>query len=121
MRRWLAAIVVFALVGAACSVEPLDDPGLGDRALTTIVYAADGSVLAEWHAGEDRILVEYSDLPKVLLDAVVAIEDERYWVHPGVDLKALARAVVANINEGDIVQGGSTITQQYLKNVVLHA
>ena len=119
MRRWLAAIVVFALVGAACSVEPLDDPGLGDRALTTIVYAADGSVLAEWHAGEDRILVEYSDLPKVLLDAVVAIEDERYWVHPGVDLKALARAVVANINEGDIVQGGSTITQQYLKNVVL--
>ncbi len=119
MRRWLAGLSALVLVVSACAVEPLEDPGLGDRGLTTIVYASDGSVIAEWHAEEDRVIVDYAEMPKHLRDAVVAIEDERYWVHPGVDLKALARALVANIREGDIVQGGSTITQQYLKNVLL--
>ncbi len=119
MRRSLAGLIGLGLVVSACAVEPLEDPGVGDQALTTIVYAADGSVLAEWHAGEDRVLVTYEDLPKSLLDAVVAIEDERYWTHPGVDLRALLRAIVANVDAGDVVQGGSTITQQYLKNVAL--
>ncbi len=119
MLRWLAALTGALMMLSACSVEPLDDPGLGDRALTTIVYAADGTVLAEWHAEEDRFLVEYAAMPKHLLDAVVAIEDERFWAHPGVDLKALARALIANLEAGGVVQGGSTITQQYLKNVLL--
>ncbi len=119
MRRWLAGLSALAVVTSACSVEPLEDPGLGERALTTIVYAADGSVLAEWHAEEDRVIVDYARLPKHLLDAVVAIEDERFWTHPGVDLRALGRALLANIEARDLVQGGSTITQQYLKNVLL--
>jgi penicillin-binding protein 1A len=109
-----------ALLTAACSVEPLADPGIpGAGAETTIVYASDGSVLAEWHAGEDRQLVEYEDIPRVVIDAVVAIEDERFWEHSGVDLEAIGRAIIANIEAGDVVQGGSTITQQYLKNVLL--
>jgi penicillin-binding protein 1A len=107
------------LIVAACTVEPLEDPGLGDLGLTTIVYASDGSLLAEWHAEEDRVLVPYEELPRHLIDAVVAVEDERYWAHPGVDLRALARALVANLEAEDVVQGGSTITQQYLKNVLL--
>ncbi|MDP8958097.1 MAG: PBP1A family penicillin-binding protein [Actinomycetota bacterium] len=111
--------MVAALVAAACAVEPLPDPGLGDLGLTTIVYAADGSVLAEWHGEEDRVLAEYHQLPKHLIDAVVAIEDERYWEHPGVDIKAVGRALLANMEAEDVVQGGSTITQQYLKNVLL--
>ena len=119
MKRLPALVVAAAIVSAACSYQPLEDPGLGDLGLTTIVYAADGSVLAEWHAEEDRVLVSYDDLPQHLIDAVVAIEDERYWVHPGVDLKSVARALVENIEAGAIVQGGSTITQQYLKNVLL--
>ncbi len=118
--RWLAGVAVLALVAAACTAQPLDDPGIGAEAsLTSIVYAADGSVLAEWHAGEDRVLVEYDEIPRHVLNAVVAIEDERYWTHSGVDLRALARAVIANVEAGEIVQGGSTITQQYLKNVLL--
>ncbi len=119
MRAWLAALTGVLVLFSACSVEPLEDPGLGERALTTLVYAADGTLLAEWHAEEDRFLVEYATLPKHLLDAVVAIEDERYWTHPGVDLKALGRALLANLEAGGVVQGGSTITQQYLKNVLL--
>ncbi len=119
MRRVVLATVVVALFAAACTVEPLEDPGIGERALTSVVYASDGSVLAEWHAEENRTLVSYADLPSHLVNAVVAIEDERYWTHTGVDLRAIARALVANVEAGDVVQGGSTITQQYLKNVLL--
>lgn len=118
-RRSALAAVVCALVASACSVAPLDDPGIGSKPLTTVVYAADGTVLAEWHAGENRVPVSFEALPQSLIDAVVAIEDERFWSHGGVDLQALARALVTNVDAGGVVQGGSTITQQYLKNVLL--
>lgn len=117
--RALSLVLVLALAATACSVRPVDDPGLGDAPLTTRVLAADGSVIAEWHSGENRIPVSYDELPRHLIDAVVAIEDRRYWDHPGVDLAAVARAVAANVEAGDVVQGGSTITQQYIKNVLL--
>ncbi len=119
MKRWMSLAAVGFLLVTACSIEPLDDPGLGELALTSVVYAADGSVLAEFHASENRVLVDYEDLPTSLIDAVVAIEDERFWEHTGVDLQAVARALVANLKDQEISQGGSTITQQYLKNVVL--
>ena len=119
MKRWLGLVATLGLLATACQFQPLDDPGLGDRGLTSVVYASDGSVLAEWHAEEDRALITYDELPRHLIDAVVAIEDERYWAHAGVDLQALARALIADLESGTIAQGGSTITQQYLKNVVL--
>lgn len=119
MIRWISLGAVGIVLATACTIEPLDDPGIGELALTSVVYAADGSILAEFHASENRVLVEYDTLPRSLLDAVVAIEDERFWQHTGVDLQAVARALVANLADREIVQGGSTITQQYLKNVVL--
>ncbi|MFQ5968127.1 MAG: PBP1A family penicillin-binding protein [Acidimicrobiia bacterium] len=119
MTRWFVAAAAIGILAGACTVDPIDDPGLGSRGLTTVVFAADGSVLAQWHAQEDRALVSYGEIPRHLVDAVVAIEDERFWAHPGIDIRAVARALVANLQEGGVVQGGSTITQQYLKNVVL--
>ena len=119
MPRHTAGALVIALVATACSVEPIEDPGIGAGDLTTTVYAADGSVLTEWHAEQDRVLVTYDELPKHLVDAIVAIEDRRFWVHNGVDVRAVARAAVENLEAGDIVEGGSTITQQYVKNVLL--
>ena len=119
MQRLLLLLAALGLVGSACAVEPLADPGIGSGALTSTVYAADGSVIAEWHAGEDRILVDYAEMPADLLNATVAIEDERFWEHDGVDPRAVARALVNNVDAGDVVEGGSTITQQYLKNVAL--
>ncbi len=119
MRRWLMLGLAAALAATACSVEPLPDPGMGEGALTTTVYAADGSVLARWHAGENRTLVTYEQIPRHVADAVVAIEDERFWEHGGVDVRAMIRALVRNIEAGEVVEGGSTITQQYLKNVLL--
>ena len=103
MRRWIIVAVLLALGAAACSVEPLDDPGLGDKPLTTIVYAADGTIIAELHAGENRSVVEYRDLPQHVIDSVVAIEDERFWLHPGLDLRAVARALAAHVDAGSVV------------------
>lgn len=119
MTRGTTWALALLLVVSACSIRPLDDPGIGELSLTTTVYAADRSVLAQFHAEENRVLVAYDQLPDYLIDAVVAIEDERFWEHRGVDLQAVARALMANIDAADVVQGGSTITQQYLKNVVL--
>src|SRR5205807_9453375 len=68
---------------------------------------------------QNRETVPLARIPKALQDAVVAIEDERFWHHKGVDLHALFRAAWSDVSSGKIVQGGSTITQQYVKNVVL--
>lgn len=120
-QRWLSLVLTLALVASACTndVAPLDDPGIGELSRTTIVYAADGSVLAEWFVDEDRIEVGLEQVPAECVNAVVAIEDERFFNHPGVDLRAVARALVANLEAGTIEQGGSTITQQYVKNAIL--
>ncbi len=121
MRRWSALVAAASLLLAACNanIQPLDDPGIGELGLTSIVYAADGSILAQWHAEENRVLIEFDELSEPLINAVVAIEDERFWIHPGVDLRAIARALITNLDAGGVVQGASTITQQYIKNVVL--
>jgi penicillin-binding protein 1A len=86
---------------------------------TSQVLAADGSVVTDLHAGENRDAVPLAQIPKRLQDAVVAIEDERFWFHAGVDLRAVARAAVENASEGRVAEGGSTITQQYVKNELL--
>ncbi|MBW3536806.1 MAG: PBP1A family penicillin-binding protein, partial [Actinobacteria bacterium] len=80
------------------------------------IYAADGSLLAVLHGEENRETVPLEKIPEVLRNTVVAIEDERFWQHKGVDPKAVLRAAYTNAEGGDIVEGGSTITQQYIKN-----
>ncbi|MDO9557268.1 MAG: PBP1A family penicillin-binding protein [Coriobacteriia bacterium] len=82
---------------------------------TSFVYAADGSEIATWHGEQDRTIVLYDDIPQSLVDAVVAIEDERFYTHNGVDLEAIVRALKVNAEAGTYAQGGSTITQQVVK------
>ncbi len=68
---------------------------------------------------EKRKIVAYDDLPKHLVNAMVAIEDRRFLEHRGVDYRGLARAVWVNVTNGEITQGGSTLTQQLVKNLFL--
>lgn len=63
--------------------------------------------------------IGYEDIPKHMVDAVVAVEDRRYFEHDGMDMRAIGRAFLKNITSGGTVQGGSTITQQLAKNVFL--
>ena len=84
-------------------------------ARTSVVYAADGSVLAEWHGEEDRTVVPFDEMPPHLRNAVVAIEDRRFYEHNGVDTQAIGRALSVNAAARGVEQGGSTITQQVVK------
>jgi penicillin-binding protein 1B len=68
---------------------------------------------------EDRILVRIQDMSPVLLNGLIAVEDRRFYEHKGVNPMAIARAMVANMKAGEAVQGGSTITQQLVKNFYL--
>ena len=65
----------------------------------------------------ERALASLDELPEHLIDAVVAVEDRRFYRHPGIDPKAIVRAFLANLRSGGVVQGGSTITQQLAKNL----
>ncbi len=80
-------------------------------AKTTIVYAADGSVLAEWHGDEDRRVVRLSSVPRHARDAVIAAEDERFFEHDGVDVDAM----LGNLSPLGGRAKGSTITQQLVR------
>ncbi|WP_043113666.1 penicillin-binding protein 1B [Solimonas soli] len=71
--------------------------------------------------GEDRVLVRLADLPPLLPKGLVAVEDHGFYSHSGVSLKAIFRASVANLRAGHVVQGGSTITQQLVKNFFLNS
>ncbi|MBE0476911.1 MAG: PBP1A family penicillin-binding protein [Coriobacteriia bacterium] len=82
---------------------------------TSVVYAADGSVIAEWHGEQDRKVVPLADVPVALRDAVVAIEDVRFYEHNGVDARAVVRAAWASAGEAGGRRGGSTITRQLVK------
>ncbi len=69
--------------------------------------------------GEDRLPLALSDVPEHLVNAVIAVEDQRFYSHFGVDPIGIARAFVTNVRAGSIVQGGSTLTQQLIKNLYL--
>jgi penicillin-binding protein 1A len=88
-------------------------PGALQAARTSVVYAADGSVLAEWHGEQDRKLVPLTQVPKVMRDAVVASEDERFFEHDGVDSGAVLAALRGTPSNGG--RGASTITLQLVR------
>jgi penicillin-binding protein 1A len=84
---------------------------------TSFVYDRDGELLSSFHGSVDRTLIPLHQMPRHLRDAVIAVEDARFYDHAGVDLKGTIRAAWTDLVAGDTVQGGSTITQQLVKRV----
>ncbi len=86
--------------------------------IVTMVYADDGTPIAEYYL-EKRIVVPLEEIPQTLIHAFVAAEDSRFFEHEGIDFFGILRALWKNIQAGGIVQGGSTITQQVTKSLLL--
>jgi membrane peptidoglycan carboxypeptidase len=95
----------------------LETPPLAQRSR---ILAADGTLLASLYL-ENRVLVPLTDVPEHTRKAVLAIEDARFYAHNGVDVKGTIRAAVENAQANGVTQGGSTLTQQYVKNALLQA
>ncbi len=86
---------------------------------SSFVYSADGKVLAEFYL-ERRNFIQHYDIPGIVKKAFIAIEDQRFYSHPGVDLIGILRALYRDIMAKSIVEGGSTITQQLTKMLFLN-
>src|SRR5207302_2139624 len=119
------ALAAILLMPEARAVFTAGSGGKGDilslRPLSerSVVYARDGSVLGLLHSEENRVYVKLGDVPTQVVKAVIDIEDNRFFEHGGVDVRSLARALATNVSAGEVRQGGSTITQQLVKNSLL--
>jgi penicillin-binding protein 1A len=130
LRRALLVLLCFALGGAAGLAAIFyafsrDLPAIGpllegyDPPQTTRVLAADGTVIGELF-DERRTVVPLARIPRLLLDAVIAAEDSDFRTHQGLDYPAMIRAMFANVSEGRLAQGASTITQQVARTFFLN-
>lgn len=126
-RRWhlalfiISCLVLFGGGGAGTlwyvsrDLPPLEVLQEYQPSLATRVYSDDRKVIGQFYV-ERRILTPLSDIPQTLIDAVVAVEDARFFEHPGLDLIGIARAAWTNLRRGGKVEGASTITQQLARS-----
>ncbi|MBN1321443.1 MAG: PBP1A family penicillin-binding protein [Thermoleophilia bacterium] len=97
----------------------LEAQGSVTLAQTSQIYAADGTLLAYLHGEENRTVISGKQIPDLMRYALVAIEDERYYKHSGVDFEGFVRALVTNIQAQGVDEGFSTITMQLVGNLYL--
>lgn len=119
-RRRAAVAVLLAVLLAGCGqmveLRPLRPVSVPQPLRPTVVVDADGGRLAELVGDGQGHAITLDEVASVLIDAVIAVEDVRFRQHDGIDVRALGRALVRNVRDGRIVEGGSTITQQLAKN-----
>ena len=132
--RWLKVLLllflgvgILALAGGGLLFKKIIDDtpqitadSIKPSAYTTTAYANDGeTVLGTFvSAGSNRVYTSLKNIPKYLQDAFIAVEDSRFYDHKGIDVKGITRAFVKGLTSGHFSQGGSTITQQLIKNSV---
>ncbi len=127
-RVWLAGSILVSTLGLAALgglvVAYLQDlpvvpgPDKLTPSLATKIYDMHGQLITQL-AIENRTLVRLDQIPKDLVNAMIALEDRRYWKHWGIDPQGILRAVWVNFRKGRVIEGGSTITQQLAKNLFL--
>ena len=118
----LLTVFVISLLSTSCyTYETLEfDINIPEQAESSIVLASDGTLITTLVAPENRTSARrLEEIPEIARNAVIAIEDERFYKHDGFDLKGILRAARSNLEAGGISQGGSTITQQYVKLAII--
>ncbi len=131
VKKWrlmiiLAGLGLLAMVSSIFGIMMAvanDLPDLENRteyeaSENSVVYDIDGNKVGTLTSNNNRILVESEDIAQSMKQAVVAIEDQRFYEHRGVDFKGIGRAVFADLMPGGSTQGASTITQQFVKNAL---
>jgi penicillin-binding protein 1A len=111
-----AAVTGVATFGSSCDLNSLQQVEIGSN---TFIYAADNSRLGVIPAERNRQPVPLSRISAWMPKATVAIEDRRFYQHNGIDAEGIARAVWKNVSAGQVVEGGSTITQQLVRNLYI--
>lgn len=122
----IALCVGLALLGAVIGIAKafvdtaptLDLAALDAQDKTSFIYDSERNLITDYKGTEDRIMVSIDEIPEMLQNAFIAVEDARFYEHNGVDVKRIVGALVANFTSGS-TQGGSTITQQLIKQTVL--
>ena len=114
------ASFTFGLLTAVAAKIPQLDPAKQHTQANTYVYASDGhTLLAILRGSQARVVVKSSQISPWMKHAIVAIEDKRFYEHRGIDVRGMIRALWADVTHGGAVQGGSTITQQFVKQAYL--
>ncbi|HWI52167.1 MAG TPA: PBP1A family penicillin-binding protein, partial [Symbiobacteriaceae bacterium] len=108
-------VLVFGAFGLAVVLVPLPAPRMPEA---TEVLDTSGARVANLFT-ENRVEVPVAEMPDYLLNAIVAVEDDRFYGHKGIDPTGMVRALARNVRSGRVVEGGSTITQQLAKNMYL--
>ena len=111
-----AAVTGVATFGSSCDLNSLQQVEIGSN---TFIYAADNSRLGVIPAERNRQPVELDKISPWMAKATVAIEDRRFYAHNGIDAEGIARAIWKNVSAGQVVEGGSTITQQLVRNLYI--
>ena len=122
----LVLVAGLAAVGAVVGIAKgymetaptLDLAAIDDQAQTSFIYDANGNLITEYKGSENRVMVSIQAMPTYLQHAFIAVEDARFYTHNGVDIKRIIGAFVSNLSSSS-TQGGSTITQQLIKQTVL--
>jgi penicillin-binding protein 1A len=128
IKLFIIAILIigFAGFGAVLGVAKayvdgtpkLDIAKIEDQSLTSFIYDSEGNLITEYKGLEHRIWAPLSEIPLYVQQALIATEDIRFYSHNGLDYKRLAGAFINNLRN-EAVQGGSTLTQQLIKNTLL--
>lgn len=113
----VGSILAGALIGFIKSTETISPQMLTLKGFTSSIYDCNGNFVMSLKGDKNREMVDIKDVPQYLKDAFVAIEDKRFYQHNGIDLKRIAGAVINYIKPSGSTYGGSTITQQVVKNV----
>ena len=129
LKKLIIAFILLTFVAIALGVSSImtlsaDLPQIIRREdykplLVSTVFDRNGKEIGEFARGERRSLVEYENIPTIVVQAFIAAEDSSFFQHNGINLKAIGRAFIANLKAGKKVQGGSTITQQISKTLLL--
>lgn len=111
------------LVGVAKAwvetMPSLDLSKFDEKAQTSFFYDKNGDLITSYRASENRVDASYDEVPQYLKDAIVAVEDQRFWEHNGMDVRRLFGVAINMMTNGSS-QGASTITQQLIKNTILN-